>query len=40
VVETCDRIYVRRQGRVAAEVAGPQATESSLMRHAAAEAAS
>jgi ABC-type sugar transport system ATPase subunit len=40
VVETCDRIYVLRRGRVAAEVAGPQATESSLMRHAAAEAAS
>ena len=40
VVETCDRIYVLRQGRVAAEVAGPQATEGSLMRHATAEAAS
>jgi ABC-type sugar transport system ATPase subunit len=40
VVETCDRIYVLRQGRVAAEVAGPQATEGSLMRHATAEAPS
>jgi ABC-type sugar transport system ATPase subunit len=40
VVETCDRIYVLRQGRVAAEVAGPQATEGSLMRHATAEATS
>jgi len=40
VVETCDRIYVLRQGRVAAEVAGPEATEGSLMRHATAEAAS
>jgi ABC-type sugar transport system ATPase subunit len=40
VVEMCDRIYVLRQGRVAAEVVGPDATEGTLMRHAAAEAAS
>jgi ABC-type sugar transport system ATPase subunit len=40
VVETCDRIYVLRRGRVAAEIAGEHATEGSLMRYAAAEAAS
>src|SRR6266545_1667190 len=39
VVETCDRIYVLRQGRVAAEVAGNEATEGAVMRYATAEAA-
>jgi ABC-type sugar transport system ATPase subunit len=39
VVETCDRIYVLRQGQVAAEMAGNEATESAVMRYATAEAA-
>ena len=39
VVETCDRIYVLRQGRVAAEIVGNEATESAVMRYATAEAA-
>jgi ribose transport system ATP-binding protein len=39
VVETCDRIYVLRQGRVAAEIAGNEATETAVMHYATAEAA-
>jgi len=37
VVEMCDRIYVLRKGAVAAELPGAEATESMVMRYAAAE---